>query len=213
MDELASKRQFCELLPFYVNGTLDETQNAYIEEYVAKHVDARAELRFAERMAQAARLHGAKRDPMEGYTQFKVRMDASRPARASGIAAWLGPWSERLHGWGLMPGSVVMVGFLLVQLTVMGALFLPGQDYSATRGVAVAPAAHQRAQIKITLKPGAAFGEVVTLLARHRCNIVWGPTATGELWLALGEPRDAVQTRALLAQSALVEDALALTQP
>lgn len=185
MDDLACKGQFRELLPFYVNGTLDETQNAYIEEYLAGHADARAELRFTERMMQGARLHGENRDPMDGFALLKMRMEASRPVRRGRMAAWLGAWSRHPHGWGSMPASAVMVVFLAVQLTVMGALFLPVQEHAATRGIAVAPASHQQEQIKLTLKPGAAFGKVVALLSRHRCNIVWGPTAAGELWLAL----------------------------
>lgn len=211
LDELERKRQFRDLLPFYVNGTLDETQHAYIDKYIAENSDARAELHFAERMMGAARLHGERRDPMAGYALLKKRMDASRPA--SGPAAWLRAWRERLHGWGLAPGPAALAAFLAVQLTVVGALFVPGPELVTTRGVATSAATMQRAQIKLTLKPGAAFGEVVALLVRHGCKIVWGPTPAGELWLALDEPRDAARIRASLAQSALVEDALELTQP
>lgn len=211
LDELERKRQFRDLLPFYVNGTLGETQHAYIEKYIAENAGARAELRFAERMMGAARLHGEQRDPMAGYALLKERMDASRPA--SGPAAWLLAWRERLHGWGLAPGTAALVAFLAVQLTVVGALFVPRPELVNTRGVATSAATLQRAQIKLTLKPGAAFGEVVALLVRHSCKIVWGPTATGELWLALDESRDAARIRASLAQSALVEDVLELTQP
>lgn len=207
LDDVTRRRQFRDLLPFYVNGTLDESQAKVIRDYLAAHPGAVEEVRFAERMAQAARLHGERRDPMAGFARLQARMAASRPQPLS----LMDRWRRRLQAWGLSPALAAMLVFATAQLVFTGTVLLPAREpATVTRGLA---APQQRAQIKLTVKRGASYGALVALLAQQRCHIVWGPTESGELWLVLDEPRDGAHVRAQLAQSPLVEDVLELVQP
>jgi len=206
LDDISRRREFRELLPFYVNGTLDDLERKRIEAYLAEHPGARDEYLFTERLARTARLHGDRRDPMAGYAQLKARLDAARPAPPSLAERW----RERLRAWGLSPALALTLALAGTQLVVTGAYLLPAREEAMTRGIA---APQQRAQLKLTVRRGAAYGDVVALLAREHCHIVWGPSESGELWLVLDEPRDAPRVRQLLAQSPLVEDVLELVQP
>lgn len=206
LDDISRRREFRELLPFYVNGTLDDSERKRIEAYLAEHPGARDEYLFTERLARTARLHGERRDPMAGYAQLKARLDAARPAPPSLAKRW----RERLRAWGLSPALALTLALASTQLVVTGAYLLPArEDAVVTRGIA---APQQRAQLKLTVRRGAAYGDVVALLAREHCHIVWGPSESGELWLVLDEPHDAPRVRQLLAQSPLVEDVLELVQ-
>ncbi|XLZ68777.1 hypothetical protein ABT364_19815 [Massilia sp. SR12] len=209
MDDVSRRREFRTLLPFYINGTLDETQAKMMEEYLAGHPRARDEFLFAQRMAEAARLPIERRDPLAGYDTIKARIDARLAANAPTL--W-GRWREQFRAWGFTPALTLTLAFCSVQLVLSGALVLPAQkpEASLTRGVA---APQQRVHLKVTVKRNAAYGEVVALLTRERSHIVWGPTPAGELWLSLDDPRDAPRVRQALAQSALIEDVLEMPQP
>jgi len=206
LDDITRRREFRDLLPFYVNGTLDESGKAFIEEYLKTNPGANEEYLFAKKMTEAARLHGEGRDPMAGYATLKARLDASRPPPLTLVQRW----HRRLGAWGLSPALAAMLVLASAQLLLTGTLLLPAREQAVTRGLA---APQQKAQIKLVLKRGANFGDVLALLAQQRCHIVWGPGAGGELWLVLDEPRDAARVRDALAASPLVEDVLALTPP
>ncbi|WP_374581365.1 hypothetical protein [Pseudoduganella sp.] len=209
MDDVTRRREFRTLLPFYINGTLDETQTKMMEEYLAAHPRAKDEYLFAKRLAEAANLPIERRDPMAGYDIIKARIDARL---AEGTPSLFSRWREQFRAWGFTPALTLTLAFCSVQLVLSGAIVLPAQkpEVNLTRGVATA---QQRVHLKVSIKRNAAYGDVVALLTRERCHIVWGPTPSGELWLALDEPRDVPRVRQALAQSALVEDVLEIQQP
>lgn len=203
---MARRRQFRDLLPFYVNGTLSEAQKEDIEEYLAANSSARDEYLFTDQLARAARLHGEQRDPMAGYALFKARLDASRPLPLSRLRQC----GARLRAWGFSPALAVSLLVGAVQLAWISN-FLPTRE-PVMRSLAQVPL-QQQAWVKLTIKSGARFGDVVGLLTEQNCRIVWGPTAAGELWLVLESAQDDTRARAALAASPLVEDVLELAQP
>lgn len=210
LDDVTRRREFRTLLPFYINGTLDETQAKMMDEYLAEHPRAKEEYLFAQRLAEAANLPIERRDPMAGYDIIKARIDARVAANKPTL--W-GRWREQFRAWGFSPALTLTLAFCSVQLVLSGALVLPAQkqEVNLTRSVTAAP--QQRVHLKVSIKRNAPYGDVVALLTRERCHIVWGPTPAGELWLALEEPRDLPRVRQALSQSALVEDVLEMQQP
>jgi anti-sigma factor RsiW len=76
------KSRFDELLPFYVNGTLNEADRAWVEEYLREHPTAGAELRWYESLQTKLREDLPPVSSEVGLERAMQRIHAERPAPA-----------------------------------------------------------------------------------------------------------------------------------
>lgn len=193
-----------QLLPFYLNNTLDPAAHQQVQDWLADDANGRQELAFLQALTAAARQRVNARAPLAGYDALAARLAASRPPPL--------PWWQRL--WTAGSGQtrwapVMTLCVVLVSVQMAWNMSRPeqaGAPAASYRGTAAQPA--RAADLKLVVRRDARFADLAELLLQNRCHIVWGPSVSGELWVALDDAASAEPTRARLAASPLVEDVL-----
>jgi len=183
----AEHRQAWDLIPWVLNGTASEAEQALVQAHLQGCVDCRAEYEFERRLQ-----HGMALD------DGPPAMDAERGLRRfwADVPAANAPAAPRrpLQRW--------LVAALLVQavgLATLGTLLglRGGDDYQVLSRPEVLPAA---ASIRIAPAPGLQVGELRALLARSDLQIVQANSDASQMALALapGARFDRAQAIALL---------------
>ena len=206
------RRQFIELLPFYLNGTLDEQQRQHVNDYLGSHPEARADLKFSAEIASAVQSPIYQRDEMAGYDVLQKRLGFERnqeqlssPKRAPtkiDFRRWRITITDLFCKVGLSPAMAVLLLMVTAQIAVTSSSLMQPTDTSEYRGSQVASRA---AQLSMTADPKASLESILALLLENQCKIVWGPSASGELWLTVDVPGSAEAVREHLAASPLVQ--------
>src|SRR5262245_294396 len=90
------KQKFDELLPFYVNDTLDESDRAWVDAYLSEHPKSAAELQWYRSLQEAMKRDAPAVSAEIGLDKVMAKIRAERaPARAPAQPS-LG---ERMRGW------------------------------------------------------------------------------------------------------------------
>ena len=112
------RQEILELLPWYVNDTLDETEARRVKEYLQRNPELANEVQFT-----AAVLDEANRDvqmPMLTHDRLRAVMDridgkAAEPSALSRLGAWLGSFAAPAPLW---QGGVAAAAALLIAVVV-----------------------------------------------------------------------------------------------
>lgn len=144
-------------------------------------------------------------NPNDGLDRFMAAVVANPKARAS--------WWTRLNRWlsdaGFTPAlasTVVMlqVGVIVALLALHVQPEEEGVPDMTPRGADVLQ--QEVPDLKLTVKPGTRFSELVTLLRGNHCRIIAGPSEQGELWVAVDDDAKFEEIRTALTQSALIDE-------
>lgn len=176
-------RHAWDLIPWYINGSLDEAGRGGLQRHLEECADCRAEL-----TAQRAILHAMQTRPLvenmpHGSLQkLWARIDAEpAPAAPRKIARGAGP--SRLAGW--LTAAVVVQALLLGALSV--ALLKSPRDGAGAapfRTVSTPAPAPGVPGIRAVFAPDMTLGELQALLERAHLHIVNGPSPEGVYTLA-----------------------------
>lgn len=202
-------REFQELLPFYINGTLEEAQKERVRVYLEHHPESQRDVAFVNAIRQSIAREAADMDPLDGYEQFKARIDASISSRRrpSTLSALWGSAKDYFSVWGLSPAVAVLMVMVVGQLAVSlsrNDIGLTGEEgRSSTRSII---ASAKTADIKIVVKAGVTFESVTALLLENNCKISWGPSQQGEYWLTIDQPGKATIIAEHLSASLLLDN-------
>ena len=207
------KPQFDELLPFYVNGTLADTDRAWVEDYLSEHPVARAELQWYESLQTKLREDVPAVSSEVGLDRTMQRIRAERapaeavrkPAEAKprgGLLDWLASLARQAVARPAFAGACALV---VLQAGVIGTLMVEQHDDSselrAMRGTAVVD---HGPYLKVNFKGDAREADIRILLVEVRGNLVSGPGQLGDYYVRVPEPQlDA--TTATLSGSSIVE--------
>lgn len=184
----ASHEEVQPLLPWYANGTLDEAEQAWVEDHLTHCEECRAEAEDCGALAAAVRsseITAPAPHPVE-LARLLARIDAAEEAESGGWG--LGPW---LRGTlGKTPAAVRWA--LAAQLALLlGAGVLLGRDRLApssqsfhTLADAAAPAS-TGPELRIVFREDATEAEIRDLLLPLEAEIVAGPSPLGVYTLAL----------------------------
>jgi hypothetical protein len=205
------KQRFDELLPFYVNGTLPETDRNWVEAYLREHPKSAAELKWYESLQSRLREDvpavssevGMER-AMKRIRGERVQKTAARPAPSAST------WGERAREWlaALLPQPVlrpVLAGALVVvvaQAVVIANLATESDDSSEIRAT--------------TLPLTAREADIRFLLVEVNGSLAGGPGQLGDWYVRIPQAQlDAVTAK--LKASGIVEavapvDALPIRQ-
>jgi anti-sigma factor RsiW len=175
-----TRRQFDELVPWYVTGELPAPERAQVERYLAQHPEANAELAWHRSMASAVDRHYSRLPESAGWSGLEQRLRADRIARAAAPRTW----SERLFDWlggaALRPASALAALAIVGQAAVIGMLVWNQQtavpEHSIVRG---APSAAEKA-LQVRFRQSAAEQELRALLSSVGARIVDGPDQLGD---------------------------------
>jgi hypothetical protein len=193
-------RTTLELLPWYVNDTLERGDRAQVEAHLSACLPCRRELE-AQRALQSA-VSVLPQDPE--LSRALARVHAQLDAAERGLLRRLWDGSHPL-----LRGAFAVQLALIVALAAMLALQPPPAEY---RTLSAHAGAQQRTGIAVIFSDGRSEQEVRGLLTQLGARIVDGPTADGAYTLAVDEARRD-SAMAALREHAAVKLALPVSLP
>ena len=176
-------RRFLDLLPWYVNGTLDVQDRAWVEEQIRRDPAMAAELRWHEAVREAARAGAADVPPEVGIERALGRIRAERRAARAGLLDRIRQFAGSL---GVTPAFAVAALVVVVQAGVIARLAMPAGDRAAIRaqpGVEVVEAP----LLRIAFKPDAKEADIRMLLIDIKGEVVAGPGQLGSYYVRVPE--------------------------
>jgi hypothetical protein len=188
-----------ELLPWFVNGTLDRAEMERVETHLAECAECRAEL-AAERQLAAA-VESIPLGSEAAWERMERRLDA--PANLSSHPVG-GVWRKRVPlGWAIASPAAVAAAFALVLINVPARR--PSQpQYRALGATEVARPANLVVQFQSATRVSDMQGALESVDAR----LVDGPTDTGAYLLHVDQAKREVALKQLRDNQAI-----ALAQP
>jgi hypothetical protein len=171
-----SKRRFGEDLFWYVNGTLDPAERAFVERYLAEHTEARQELENWQTLQVGLRAAAAHRPAAAGLDGFLRNLPQHSQNPGAGAVERIAQWLRALAA---RPALATAFALVLVQAGIIAGLLArqPAEvtqtleDTIKTRslGASAAPL------LKVKFKPSATVGDIDALFDDVDASVVDGP--------------------------------------
>ncbi|MCX4192333.1 anti-sigma factor family protein [Methylophaga sp. OBS1] len=185
MNDSLSREEVELLLPFYLNGTLDESEKQQVEQAFENHPALEEELNFLRELkTEVQAMPMANNSPGEMGLKRLQRQLAAKPMTDAQVSS---RWR-----WAAVAASFLLV----VQTSVM--ILTPG------------PAGYQQAGeqqtsplIQVSFKPETTEAEIRQLLLQYQLSIVEGPSALGFYKLSVMD--DARVTAEQLQQQPIID--------
>lgn len=207
------RRRFEELVPFYVNKTLQGEELAFVESYLLQHPNLKSEVWFWNSIMDAMNLHSQNCDAfLSSYKPPKTAIERFKEMNRK-----KSPW-DKLVQWSKTGQSLAMEWQWMPALTVSFFCLLVGQSIylvnlqnEASKYRGIVSSVNIVPHFKVTVSPKADFYDLADLLRKNGCNVVSGPSQNGELWVKLDEPAKSKQIKADLLNSGLVDEVISVS--
>lgn len=211
--KLSRRDELESLLPFYLNGTLEGSELAAVEEWLASDPMAATALADAEaELSGTVFANEAVRPPADALSRFNKSLDAlSGPSPASA-----GSLRRFWNALAAIPSGVAwaalaaFVAFMLVQ-----AVLVPGErgDHFEIAGEKGGTASMPFALV--TFRPDARIADIAAFLAGNGAAIIGGPAGGGVFRIGIGAATGAEYDRllGLIAAQPFTESAAAGRRP
>lgn len=219
---MSHPENFTEWLPWYVNGTLNATDRAAMDAYLAQSSLARDEVQYYERMAVTMQRRADNIPADIGLTQTLQRIKVSPKTQTAPAARRVEPntdapsWFQRLLGGGWMKPAlgcamavIVAQSVLLVQQRDDAIIYRGkglGADVKSPTGTKA-----EVTYLRVVFKANATEGELRLLLASMNAWVAGGPGQAGEYYLRF-TPDQAQTAMDALKASGLVNEAAPISQ-
>jgi hypothetical protein len=190
------KEKFDELLPFYVNETLDETDRAWVDAYLREHPKSAAELKWYRALQETMKRDTPAVSAEVGLDKAMARIRAERaPSRAPAQQA--PSLGERVRGWLsafapqplLRPALAGALAVVVVQAVVIANLATQpnsdGSEIRAQRPTVVDPGPF----LKVNFKADAREADIRLLLVEVDGSLAGGPGQLGDWYVRIPEAR------------------------
>jgi len=200
------KTRFDELLPFYVNGTLEDPDREWVDTYLREHPKSAAELQWYRTLEETMKRDAPAVSAEVGLDKVMARIRAERaPARAKAVPAQpsLG---ERVRGWLaalapqplLRPALAGALAVVVVQGIVIANLATQDDDTSVIRAKVVTPV-DPGPFLKVNFKADAREADIRLLLVEVNGSLAGGPGQLGDWYVRIPEARIAAAASAVKA--------------
>jgi hypothetical protein len=209
--------RFDELLPFYVNGTLGESDRAWVDNYLREHPAANAELAWTRNLQ--TRLHedvpAVSSEVGMERALARIRSEGPAPQRARHAAT--PTLLEKLREWfaSIVPqpmlrpalaGAVALVALQTVVIVQMAGE--PVDDASQMRAIPPSAMVDEGPYLKVNFKGEAREAEIRLLLVEVHGSLAAGPGQLGDYYVRIPADQIAAVTGKLRASS--IVDAVAV---
>ena len=173
-------QQFRELLPFYVNHTLSETDRAFVEKCLAVQPKLQEEIDFTEHLKSTVKSVSYQRTATTGLDDLLRELNKSCPNEKISCLSKLGNFLTQ---------QATPVFATLSMVIVIQSFFLLS-SFENKSGISIVSVSNRSMldspnpiRVKLTIGPSASFGTVVTILQETGTRIVNGPSESGEIWI------------------------------
>ena len=198
------RQRFSDLLPFWLNGTLDETDRQWVEDYRRQHPETQAEIAFLTQLQASSQAVSSK---VPESRRLKRVLDVWKASRQppSLLSRLLDLMRAPLQ---IPVAAVAMISALfIVQAVLLVSEMGPTGQEVAYRGEKP-ECASSAPRVRVVFNPEAKHVEIVLLLRKLELTVQQGPSETGEFWLSVPPGRSLQEALAMVRASALVEEAM-----
>lgn len=182
--ESAVKRRFDDLLPWYVNGTLDEVDRRWVDDYLRDHSDAAALHRWHATLAEQMRESPPTPTADAGYARLLARIKETDRVLPTARARALGRRiREFWEGLGVSPAFALGGLLVVLQAGVIAGLLLDRErSEPATTEVrsTTEPAPAGYVLIRVSFSPNARERDIRFLLVSVGGALTSGPSQLGD---------------------------------
>ena len=216
-----ARRQFDELLPWFLNGTLTESDRDWVEHYLREHPEAEAELRWTQTLRDRVRESVQAVAPELGLDELLRRIRAESPTKGKHAAGlgWFDRLSQLFTTLRFTPAFALAAVVILAQAGIIGGLV---HELYQTRPESPESAAFRSYPgqfspaagplLRITFKSDATESDLRKLLFQIGGSIVAGPSQLGDYLVEVETPTlDEVSKK--VAASPVVESVTIVTYP
>ncbi|HEY8159139.1 MAG TPA: hypothetical protein VIF10_10605 [Methylobacter sp.] len=202
--------RFREELPFYVNGTSGAESKAFMSECLNKQPDLQAEVEFTQALRSSVKLVGANRREDEGLDRLLQAIEAQQ---AKTFTYRWKRFLESCSDWGLSPAFAAMAFIAVVQSVILWQSHITGDTLTNAAQYRSMSETVSAADMKLTINPDIGFGNLVVLLRQVGAHIVYGPSESGELWIALDDHSQLKTIAKQLRETPGIIDVIEVGQP
>lgn len=177
------KSRFDELLPWYVNGSLGSDDRAVVEQYLAEHPQAHAELDWYRSLQRRVQDAAPAVPETIGLDRVLARIGSERPTLAARAGTFLTAFFGTL---GMRPASA-FAGLAIIAVQagfIVSLLGRPHEDEAEMRALR-ATATDERPMLKINFAPDAREAEVRHALMAVHGRLAGGPGQLGDYFVVV----------------------------
>jgi len=198
-----------DLLPWFLTGTLDETESRLVDGHLQTCAACRGEFEWERQLREANNVALPGRDVERALAALRARLPA--PARTTpSWRARLQVWRENVLprpwlGWALAAQTAMIAGLVVV----LASTRVQTADEAHTYRALSRPAAAEPARLVVAFAPHTEVAELRRVLLANGARIVDGPTAADAYILAVApEKLDAAVQQLRAEKSVLLVQSL-----
>lgn len=166
--------RFAELAPWYVNGSLSAADRTWVDNYLADHPEARAELAWFKSLQTRIKESLPEVPATIGLDKVMGRIRAEQPSLGAKLAAFFG-------GFAMKPAmSMALAAVVLVQGGVIANLMK--DDSSEIRAAKSVPVT-EPPLVKVNFAPDAKESDIRMLLVSIQGTLAGGPGQLGDYYV------------------------------
>lgn len=193
-----TNERFAELLPWYVNGSLEAADRTWVDSYLAEHPDARAELAWYQSLQTRIHETVPAVPATIGLSRAMNLIRGDRPTISERITAVLSMFNLR---------PVMALGLLaivVVQGGVIANMMSQAQEGAVEMRASRAKAVEEGPLVKVNFAPDAKESDIRLLLVSVQGTLTGGPGQLGDYYVRVPAGKEA-QAAAKLKDKAIVQ--------
>lgn len=180
------KERFDELLPWYVNGSISADDRAFVDQYLAEHPDAKAELDWYQSLSRRMQENVPAVPETIGLAKAMTLIRGDRPSLVERVSGFFG------SVLGMRP-AIALAGLAIfaVQGGVILNLMSAAKDDASELRSLRATVSNDRPMVKLNFAPDAKEAEIRLLLMSVRGELAGGPGQLGDYYVVVPAGKEA----------------------
>jgi hypothetical protein len=172
-----SNERFAELLPWYVNGSIDATDRAWVDRYLSEHPDARAELSWYKSLQTRIQESVPAVPATIGLSRAMNLIRGDKPTFVERITALFG-------GVALRPAlTYALLAVVVVQGGFMANMFNQAREDAGEIRALQAKNVEEGPLVKVNFAPDAKESDIRLLLVSVQGTLTGGPGQLGDYYV------------------------------
>lgn len=197
------KKNISDMMPWYVNDTLDDASRRQLENVLEKSPSAQAEVSWLQRLRE--HIQGDKeKSSLPAADAGLDRLMALIAAEKSGKVTTIAPLAKSSSKW-TRPALAIAASVILAQAAGLFILLNQGPAGDAIRTLAGGAVSAQSASLQVTFKPATTEAQMRASLALIDGEIVGGPGVLGVYTIRVKKGTGPNAVNKLLQQKSVID--------